>query len=105
MSKANSCIFFREYEKGMLELVVSVHVYNVLMAGKPETLNNIKERIKENFNISESGKVNNFLVVYYEWGRDAKYTYAKITMDKDVKKLINVYEKYTGGDLKVQKNP
>ena len=49
--KAESCIFFGKYEKGKFELVMSIHVGNVFMAGKPETLKNIKEKIKEKFNI------------------------------------------------------
>ena len=67
-SKTRSCIFFRKYEKGKSELVMSVHVDDVFMAGGPEILKFIKENIKEKFNISESGKVKNFLRVYYEWG-------------------------------------
>ena len=43
--------FFMKYEKGELELVMSVHVDNVFMAGKPKTLKDIKENIKEKFNI------------------------------------------------------
>ena len=60
-SKADSCIFFRKYEKGKLELVISVHVDDVFMAGKPEALKVIKEKIKKKFNISESGNVKKFL--------------------------------------------
>ena len=59
---------------------MSVHVDGVFMAGKPETLKFIKENIKENFNISESGKVKKFLGVYHEWGHYEKGTYAKMTM-------------------------
>ena len=54
-------------------------------------------------NISESGKVNNFLGVYYKWGHGAKGTYAKITMYKDVKKVVEGYKNYNESDLKVQK--
>ena len=46
-----------------------------------------------------------FLGVYYEWDRDTKVTYTKITMDKYVKNLVNGYENYTGSDLKVKKTP
>ena len=60
------CIFFSKDEKGKLELVISVHVDYVFMAGKPETLKVIKERIKEKFNISKSRKVKKFLGVYYK---------------------------------------
>ena len=50
------------------------------MAGKPEMLKVIKEKIKENFNI--------FLGVYYKRGHDTRGTYANMTMEKDVKKLV-----------------
>ena len=58
---------------------MSVHADNVFMAGRPETLKDIKYNIKDKFNISESGKVKKFLGVHYEWGH---YT------EKDVKKLV-----------------
>ena len=84
---------------------MSVHVNDVLMGGNLETLNNTKEKIKKKFNIQEYRKVKNVLGVYYEWDRDAKGTYAKIIMGKDVKKLVEVYKKYTGIEIKVYKNP
>ena len=34
-----------------------------------------------------------------------KATYAKMNMNKYVKKLVEGYEKYTGSELKVQKSP
>ena len=34
-----------------------------------------------------------------------KSTYAKMTMEKDVKKLVEGNENYTGSDLRVQKTP
>ena len=97
--------FSRKYDKGQLELAMSVHVHYVFMAGQTETLNNTKENIKENFNISKSGKVKNFLGVYCEWCCDVKGTYVKMTMEKDVKNLIEGYEKFTVSDLRIQKTP
>ena len=84
---------------------MSVHVDDVIMASKPETLKVIKENIKDKFNISESRKVKKFLRFYYKWGYDEKGTYAKINMDKDAKKLVEGYEKYSGSDLRIQKTP
>ena len=75
------------------------------MDGKPETLKLIKKNIKEKFIISESGRVNKFLGVYYKSDHDAKGKYAKMTMEKDVKNLKQCYKKYTGSDLRVQKTP
>ena len=77
MIKADSCIFFGKDEKGKLETAMSVYVDNLFMSSNPGTSKNIKEKIKEKFNISESVKVKIVLGVYYEWGRDAKYTYLK----------------------------
>ena len=103
--KSDSYIFVMKYEKGKLELVMSVHVEALFMDGKPETLKTIREKIKENFNISEYGKFKNFLGVCYEWSHDEKCTSAKMTMEKDVKNLVEGYKKYTGNNLKVQKIP
>ena len=50
-----------------------------------------------------SRKVKKFLVIYYKWGHDAKCMYAKKTMEKDVKKLVEGYEKYAGSNLRIQK--
>ena len=40
--------------------------------------------------------------VYYEWGCDAKVTYPKFSTDKNVKKLVEGYGKYTASDIQVQ---
>ena len=34
-SKAGSCILFKKYNKGKLEIVMSFHVNDVFMEGKP----------------------------------------------------------------------
>ena len=68
-----------------------------------DTLDKIKEKIKINFSIQFSGKVKKFLRMYYEWGRDAKGLYEKTTMEKDIKKLVEGYEKNNWGEVQVQK--
>ena len=90
-SKSDHYIFFKKYDKGKLELVMSVHVYDIVMSGKPESINNTKEKIKEKCNIQESEKMKKLLGVYHEWVCDAKGTYTKTTMEKDVKKLVEGY--------------
>ena len=72
-------------EDGKLELMTSVHIYNVFMSGRPDSLEKIKVLIKLKYNIQESGKVNKFIGVYHEWGHDAKVLYVKMTMKNDVK--------------------
>ena len=105
MTEADSCILFRKYYKWKLEIVMSVHVDGVFMAGNIETWKNTKGNIKGKLNISGSGKVKKFLEVYYKWSREAKGTYAKTTTEKDTKKLVEGYRKYTGSDVKAQKTP
>ena len=45
------------------------------------------------------------LGVYYEWGHDDKGTYAKMTMNKYVNKLVDGYDTFTGSNVKFQKTP
>ena len=85
--------------------MLSVHVDYVFMEGRPKTMENIKYMIKLNLNIQESSKLKKFLGVYYEWGHDDKGQHTKITIDKDVKKLVYGYDKFTGSHVKVLKTP
>ena len=58
--------------------MIPIHVDDV--AGKSKTLEKIKYIIKLKFKIHESWKVKKFLVVYFEWVRDAKGSYEKMTV-------------------------
>ena len=84
---------------------MSIHVDDVFMTVRTETLERTKEMIKLNVNIKESRKVNMLLRVYYKWVDGNKVPYAKITTEKDTKKLVYVYKKFTEGDIMVQKTP
>ena len=53
--------------------------------------------IKSKVNIQDSGKVKKFIRVYYEWVNEDKGMYAKTTMEKYVRKLVEGYNKFTGG--------
>ena len=46
-----------------------------------------------------------FLGVYHEWGCDMKYNHAKMTTEKDLKKLVEGYNNYNGSGIKVKKTP
>ena len=56
----------------------------MVTAGRPDTLENIKEMINLEFNIQESRKMRKFIGVYYEWGHDTKGPSAEINMEKDI---------------------
>ena len=59
-TKGDYCIFFKKYDNGKLELLMSVHVDDVFTTGKPETLDKTKEMITHKINIEEYSKVKNF---------------------------------------------
>ena len=67
---------------------MSVHVDDAFMEGNQDTLEKIKENIKLNFNIQDSGKVKKFFIVYCERVQDAKCLYEQMTIEKDVRKLL-----------------
>ena len=66
IGKTDSFIFYKKDDIGRLELVMSVHVDDVFMAGNRETLEKIKDNIKPNSNIQDSKKVNKLLRVYHD---------------------------------------
>ena len=86
--KAYSFIFYEKDDNEKLGLVISVHVDDVFMEGKMETLEKIEEMINLKFNIQESGKLKKFLGVYYGWVCDPKDLYTNMTMEKEVNKLV-----------------
>ena len=53
--------FFRKYGKGKLELVMSVHVDDIYMAGKPEKLKVIKEISRRSSTSQSPEKSRSFL--------------------------------------------
>ena len=67
MTKNNtySLVFYKKYDNNKLEIVMSVHVDDVFMAGSLETMEKIKEMINLNLNIQKFSKVKKFIGVYY----------------------------------------
>ena len=104
-SKVHSCILYKKDDNGKLELVMTVYIDYVFVAGKTEKLKITKYVMNQRFNIQYSGKVKKFLKVYYELGRETKELYKNWWLEKDVRKLVEDYWKYNRGDVKVQKTP
>ena len=105
-SKADPCIFFRKDEKtGELILILSVHVDDVIVAGKKEFVEELKEKVKERFNITDLGKLKKHLGVNYEWGEDEYGNYVKAEMKKNAEKFISCYEKMFNKNVKVARTP
>ena len=67
MTKSNTyyLVFYKKYDNNKLEIVMSVHVDDVFMAGSLETMEKIKEMINLNLNIQKFSKVKKLLGVYY----------------------------------------
>ena len=56
-------------------------------------------------NIQDYGKLKTFIGLYYEWGCDAKVLYPKMTMKKDVNKLLDGHKNFIGSEVDVKKTP
>ena len=82
-SKADPCIFYRkDKETGELMLILSVHVDDVIVAGKSEYVEELKTKVKERFNITDLGQLKKHLGVNYEWGTDENGDFVKAEMRK-----------------------
>ena len=82
ISQSDLCILFNKYHQAKLELIMSVHVYDIFMTGRKDNFKKLKDLIKLKFNIQQYGKVKKFLEVYYEWGHDKKVRMPKIPWRK-----------------------
>lgn len=98
--------FSRKDEKtGELILILSVHVDDVIVAGKNEFLEELKIKVKERFNITDLGQLKKHLGVNYEWGTDEYGDYVKAEMRKNAEKFISCYEEMFDKKVKVASTP
>ena len=75
------CMFFVKGKE--LEMVVVIHVDDMVIAGKKDTVKTFKEELGEHYTIKDLGVLSSHLGVNYEWLRDKKgEKYLSASMDK-----------------------
>ena len=85
---------------GKTILVVATHVDDCAVAGKPQNINDFKQKIQKQLTIKELGKLNKHLGVWYTWGSDITGHFLESGMEdfvlgmfEDFKTLFNRYPK------------
>ena len=98
-SKVDPCIFYLRHG-GNTILVVATHVDDCAVAGKPQDINDFKQKIKKQFTIKELGKLSKHLGVWYTWGSDVTGRFLESGMEdfvlgmfEDFKTLFSRYPK------------
>ena len=98
-SKVDPCIFYLKHDEKTI-LVVTTHVDDCAVAGKPQDINDFKQKLQKQFTIKELGKLNKHLGVWYTWGSDITGHFLESGMEdfvlgmfEDFKTLFNRYPK------------
>ena len=59
-SLVDPCLYYWKNSDGQLTLMAIVHMDDVLLMGKKDTIEKFKSELKERFNISDLGKLSEF---------------------------------------------
>ena len=82
-SRADPCVFFKKNENGKAMLVVAMTVDDCAIAGTPEAVNWLMNKIEEKFKITRGGRIRKHLGIDYKWKTDEnKEPYVELWMDR-----------------------
>jgi hypothetical protein len=105
-SLVDPCLYYWLNEKREVILMAVVHVDDILLSGKKETIERFKTEIRKRFNISELGKLKKHLGVWYDWKKDKNgETYVVASMPKLEDEIVELYEETTGKTVKEAETP
>ena len=72
-SRADPCIFYKRDEKGEAMLILAMTVDDCAVAGTPEAVNWLMNKIEKKFNITRGGTLRKHLGVDYKWKKDENH--------------------------------
>ena len=104
-SLTNSCLFFLNDKAGKPTLIVSCHVDNTTIAGRPERIEHFKSKLRERFNIKELGQLNKHLGIKYKWIDNSDGRRIKATMDDLQDKIVQLVKERKMGPLRLHNTP
>lgn len=79
-----------------MELIVAIYIDDCIIFGEEENIKWCKEKIKEHFNISDLGKIQNHIGVIYKKDEDEVGTFYSLSMDNYCNKFIEDTEELCG---------
>ncbi|WP_317202153.1 Ty1/Copia family ribonuclease HI, partial [Janthinobacterium sp.] len=92
-SKVDPCLFYRLCAKGLLEAMMVIHVDDCAIAGKPETVDQIKKAIAKLLSTKDEGLLSKHLGVSYVFNDDGTAT---IHQNDYIEDIIRTYEEEFG---------
>ena len=105
-SMVDPCLYYWKNEAGEVMLMAVVHVDDVLLAGKKETIEKFKSELKKRFNISDLGRLKKHLGVWYDWKTDdIGETYIVASMTKLEDEIVESFETSVGKSVKEAVTP
>jgi hypothetical protein len=100
------CLFFeRDPNTNKVNLLVIVYVDDILCGGPKKETEWLKLQVRKSNNITELGRLNKYLRLWYEWGRDKDGPFVQATMNDMAETIIDYYKKYVGPTIKEAKTP
>ena len=99
------CVFTLK-KGGVLVAICVTYVDDILIAGDPKMVPQIKEDImRQEFTIKDLGLLNKHLGIWYEFGRDEAGSYYDLSMKGFADSLIEDYGKYIGKEVQRYETP
>ncbi|KAI2494658.1 hypothetical protein MHU86_19887 [Fragilaria crotonensis] len=100
-SLVDPCLYYWKNTAGEVTLMAVVHVDDVLLAGKKETIEKFKSELKKRFNISDLGRLKKHLGVWYDWKTDDNgESYIVASMTKLEDEIVESFETSVGRSIK-----
>ena len=93
-SKTDPCVFYKKDEKGKPVLVVAITVDDCAVAGHPNSINWLMNKIEGRFNITRGGKLRKHLGADYKWKMDEdQCPYIGVWMERKRQDIIDSFKK------------
>ena len=103
--RTDPCMFYLTDENRKLTLLACCHVDNTMVAGRPETLKEFKEKVKQRFNIKELGDLRKHLGFRYDWSEDNEGVKIETSMHDLAKEIVKIVEERKKGPVKLRNIP
>jgi hypothetical protein len=104
-SKVDPCFFYRRDEHDNVHILIVVYVDDVMVIGCKQDVEWFKAQVRKVNNISDLGRLNKHLGIWYEWMHDENGPYVRAHMEDMAQGIVADYLKYTGNNAKGAKTP
>ena len=106
-SKSDPCLFFKRDANDKTIGIIIIYVDDCLITGEDDFIENMKNKLKQEFGIVEDGQLRKLLGIRYNWEYcdDSERSKVVLSMNDKAEEIIQTYEKLTGLTAKEYKTP